>query len=287
MAPAAGGELPRASAMATGITIMANLVGAGLLSLPYTFKRSGLLVGVVAMCVMAVLNTFSMVVIAKCCELCGSYSYKDIAKAAVGPTGGIIVTAIMAVYTLGSCISFSVLLGDFIPSLICEDGCMSPAQQFFGRREVTILLAGFLILYPLCLPRQLNALKYTSTLSAVCIVYTAIMIGVRAMTASAGQRAPSGEIKLFNGVPGLFISAPILAVSLCAHYNSARFYYELSNRTIGRFAGIASAAFTIVVVLYQATAIGGYYLFGAETKGDVLQNFAGALKGPTPRCCCF
>lgn len=271
----AGGEQARATPIATIITIMANLVGAGLLSLPYTFRRSGLLVGALAMLVMAVLNTLSMVVIARCCELSGAFSYKDMAKAALGPVGGTVVTAVMAVYTLGSCVSFSVLLGDFLPALVCEDGCNTPAQQLFGQREVTMVMAGVLVLYPLCLPRQLNALKYTSTLSAVCIVYTAIMIAARAISSSPSGRAPAGDVHLFNGVVGLFISAPILAVSLTAHYNSARFYYELSHRSLARFTGIVTAAFVVVVALYQATAVGGYLLFGSSTKGDVLQNFAG------------
>jgi amino acid permease len=274
-APGGGAEQARATPVATVITIMANLVGAGLLSLPYTFRRSGLLVGALAMLVMAVLNTFSMVVIARCCELSGAFSYKDMAKAALGPVGGTVVTAVMAVYTLGSCVSFSVLLGDFLPALVCEDGCNTPAQQLFGQREVTMVMAGVLVLYPLCLPRQLNALKYTSTLSAVCIVYTAIMIAARAISSGPAGRAPAEDVHLFNGVVGLFISAPILAVSLTAHYNSARFYAELSNRSLARFTGIVSVAFVVVVALYQATAVGGYLLFGSATKGDVLQNFAG------------
>lgn len=260
------------TAFSTAIVIMANLVGAGLLSLPFTFKRSGLLVGSLAMLIMAALNTFSMVVIARCCELSGSYSYKDMAQAALGPLGGTVVAAIMALYTLGSCVSFVVLLGDFLPALICEDGCNTPAQALFGQRIVMQAMVGWAVLYPLSLPRQLSALRYTSSLSAACIVYTSLMIGIRAIN---GPRAEPSDVHLFSGPQGLAISAPILAVSLCAHYNSAKFYSELADRTIPRFASIATGAFAVVVVMYQATAVGGYLLFGSATKGDVLENFAG------------
>lgn len=274
---------PRGTPLSTALVIMANLVGAGLLSLPFTMKRSGLLVGCVTMAVMAVLNTLSMVVIARCSELARgpnasqTPTYKDIAQAALGPTAGTAVAAIMAVYTLGSCVSFVVLLGDFLPALVCENGCNTPAQALFGQRVVMQAMVGWAVLYPLSLPRQLNALRYTSALSTACIVYTSLMVGIRALT---GPRAPPSDVALFNGVEGLAISAPILAVSLCAHYNSAKFYSELAGRSIPRFTAIAAGAFAVVVVMYLATAVGGYLLFGSATKGDVLENFAGASVMP-------
>ena len=48
------------------------------------------------------------------------------------------------------------------------------------------------------------------------------------------------------------------------------------SRSLHYFARITAGAFAVVTVLYLATAIGGYVLFGSATKGDVLQNFAGA-----------
>lgn len=264
--------------VATGITITANLVGAGLLSLPFAMRRSGLLVGVGAMVLTCALNMGAMLVVARCCELSGAYTYKDIARKALGPRGAVVVSGVMALYTLGSCVSFLVLIGDFLPVLVCDGGCDALLQVAIGVRELLMSVTGAAVLFPLALPRQLSALRYTSTLSAVCIVYTAAMIALRALTAAPDARAPPGDVALFNGLEGLAVSAPILAVAFTAHYNSARFYYELRDRSLRRFGGVLAASFSSVLALYIATAVGGYLLFGSATMGDVLNNFVGACR---------
>lgn len=85
-----------------------------------------------------------------------------------------------------------------------------------------------------------------------------------------------------------------------------RYYEELRNRSIGKFACIVCTAFVIVALVYSAVAVrargggggggqramcvcsvrwvaearagqvGGYLTFGAATEGDVLMNYAGA-----------
>lgn len=169
-----GGASPAsASIMSSTQTMVANLVGAGLLSLPYTMLRAGLVPGIVAMVVMTLLCGFSAILIARCCEMAGQFTYKGIAVAALGPRAATAVTATLVLYTLGSCVAFSVLVGDFLPDLVkffidrsCPDsGCSSGAEgarDVFGRSEVMVVLAGSCFLYPLSLQRNLDGLKFTS-----------------------------------------------------------------------------------------------------------------------------
>ena len=159
-----------ATLWSTSVTVVANLVGAGLLSLPYTLKRAGLATGVAAMVVMCCLNASSLLLIARCAELSGKYSYKDISKAALGGTAATLITGVMALYTLGSCVSFVVLIGDFVPSLVCEAGCDAGAAHVLGTRWVAVVLVGVAALLPLSLLRDLSSLRFTSALSFVCIV---------------------------------------------------------------------------------------------------------------------
>lgn len=265
----------RATALATSISVCANLVGAGLLSLPYTLKRAGLVTGVAAMTTMCVLNAFSVLLIARCCDLSKKYSYLDVGRSALGPAAGVVITAIMAVYTLGSCVSFTVLLGDFLPALVCEGGCdgLPPLAAAVTGRTVLIVLVSGLVLFPLSLQRDLNNLRFTSTLSAVCIVYTALMVSARAIR---GPTVPLASLALTTGSEGLFVSLPVTCVAFTLHYNVPRFYFELQRRSLARMAAVTTASYAFVYVLYVATAVGGYLLFGSATVGDVLSNFGGS-----------
>lgn len=128
----------------------------------------------------------------------------------------------------------------------------------------------------------------------VCILYIGLMIGVRSI-ANDPPRAPSSEIATGSTDPlRALATAPVTAVAYCLHYNAARcvsqrrvfvrpsnalcrvahrYYYELRDRSMRRFSLATLVSFGLVCVLYLMTAIGGYYLFGFATKGDVLLNF--------------
>jgi amino acid permease len=268
---------PKGTFVGTIATVTNNVIGAGLLSLPYTFKRASLVPGASAMAVTGVLNCASMLLLGKCAALTGATSYRDLSEIAFGSQAATVLAAIMALYTLGSCISYIILLGDALPELLANAHATGTAADFVTRNAV-IPIAAAAVLLPLTLQRNLSALRYTSVASFVCICYTAGMIVVRAIV---GPRAPIGDdpttdVIVARGGAGLFIGLPITMVAFTMHYNSPRFYAELqpSLRNMRTFLAIGTACFSFTAIVYEATASSGYLLFGGNTKGDVLENFA-------------
>jgi amino acid permease len=281
-----------ASLASTTTTMLANLAGAGLLSLPYTLRRCGLIPGVCALVLIACVNGGSALLLARCAELAGGGSraaaYKDLAVAALGGRAGAVVAATLAVYTLGSCVSFAVLLGDFLPELLdaalagaCGGGggggggrCAA-ARAVLSRAPVSVALAGGAFLYPLALLRNLDGLRFTSAASAVCTVYTCVLL---LALCAAGPRAPAAELNVRGGGAGLFIALPILLVAFTMHYNVPRLFAEMKGDAAGgklrRFGVAVAGAFCAALVIYASGALGGYLLIGAATKGDILENFA-------------
>jgi len=91
--------------------IVNNIIGSGLLSLPWALRECGLFFGLVTMFGICCLNAVTIMVLARCCEMAGAYSYKEIGRRALGPTAGFVSQTIVAGYTLGSTISYIVLIG--------------------------------------------------------------------------------------------------------------------------------------------------------------------------------
>lgn len=87
------------------------MVGAGLLSLPWALGQASVGAGIIAMLVMALLNGISLIVIARCCELCGKFSYMECGKACFGPWAGIAIQVVVGLYAFGSCVSYAILVG--------------------------------------------------------------------------------------------------------------------------------------------------------------------------------
>ena len=281
-------SLGTASLWSVSVVMLANLAGAGLLSLPYTLKRAGLIPGIVAMVLVCIMNGGSALLLARCAELAGGGSraaaYKDLAVASLGARAGAVVAATLAVYTLGSCVSFAVLLGDFLPQLFdaaidgaCGGGgCVAgsagaSARDVLSRTPVSVALAGAAFLYPLALLRNLDALRFTSLASTVCTVYTCVMLLALCL---AGPRAPIADLNVSGGGSGLLVALPILLVSYTMHYNVPRLFAEMHNRSLPRFAMAVGAAFTAALTIYATGALGGYLLKGSSTPGDILNAFA-------------
>jgi amino acid permease len=240
-----GGDGPlgeaNATILSTTVTMISNLVGAGVVSLPYVLKRAGIVPGVIALVAMALLNSFSAMVIAYCCELTKKFNYKEVALASLGRSAGQWIGFTLVFYTIGSCIAFAAIIGDLVPDLVkaaidascgatevpCADGsqgCIqnpctggaAVARDIFGRPEVMIVIVGSTFLYPLALQRNLDALKFTSALSFISIIYLFLML---CSLAGIGPRADPSTLNVGGNGDGIFVAFPILLVAMTFHYN--------------------------------------------------------------------
>jgi len=71
-------------------------------------------------------TAITLMILSRCCEMSGAFNYKEIGRTALGPTVGAVAQFIVAGYTLGSCISYIVLIGGPHASLLALCGAMGP-----------------------------------------------------------------------------------------------------------------------------------------------------------------
>jgi len=69
------------------VNLVNTFVGAGVLSLPFAFNKTGVVVGSTVLLMCYFLMGFSCWLLLECQEQCGDKSYRDIAKAAMGQRG--------------------------------------------------------------------------------------------------------------------------------------------------------------------------------------------------------
>jgi len=58
------------------------------------------------------------------------------------------------------------------------------------------------------------------------------------------------------------------------HYNAARFYTELKDRTLPKYGVAVGSSFAIAAVLYMALATFGFLTFGGNCSGYILNNYS-------------
>jgi len=203
------------------INLVKNVIAAGLLSLPWALMNASTTVGIGLLAIVASLSGYSFLLLARCCLMANANTYKDIGVKAYGQRMGPVIQAIMIAYTFGSCVSFIVLIGDFIPNVLGNYF----DYDLLKNRVFIIMLVSFVFLLPLSFLKDLNPLRYTSMIGVVCIVYACGFVMAKGV--SAGQIQPSADILEVDS--DLFRAIPIMTISFAAHYNGPKFFEESDN----------------------------------------------------------
>ena len=73
---------------------------------------------------------------------------------------------------------------------------------------------------------------------------------------------------------GLLIVTNVGAKAFVAHYPIAPMYEQLRNRSVKRMKFVMICGWIIVTTIYVSFGIAGYYLFGINTEGDVLNSYS-------------
>jgi sodium-coupled neutral amino acid transporter 10 len=276
-----------ASVTASVLNLVNNVVGAGLFSMPWCLFQSTVGMGLVLIFTMALLNTLSFVILAECCELAGTFNYRELGRKALGDRAGTFIQSCMLCYTIGSCVSYVVLTGDFLAD---EDTGVLQVWAygtFIDHRGTCMIVVGIFVITPLCFLKNLEPLKYTSLVSFCGVLYATFLVvsaythsesyleehGVVSSTYAAAHAPGAPKAVMLGMTSGLWRALPIFNVAFTAHYNAPQLYLELERRTPARFALVVSLAMGFAAVVYATVAVCGYLTFRSATLGDVLENF--------------
>eukprot|EP00929_Paragymnodinium_shiwhaense_P061221 TRINITY_DN30575_c0_g1_i2.p1 TRINITY_DN30575_c0_g1~~TRINITY_DN30575_c0_g1_i2.p1 ORF type:complete len:254 (-),score=24.14 TRINITY_DN30575_c0_g1_i2:41-802(-) len=216
-----------AGALSSLFNIVTDIIGADFVSLPFCIQQTSLYAGLVMMAAMCLLNMLSAVMIAECCEAAGVFDFFSLGERAFGKRFGELVQATVALYVTGSCISYIVLIGDYLTRVAT---CLSKTLPIFASltRERLIVGVAIFVLCPMSLQRNLHNLKWSSCVGVVFILYTTCLVLVDWLAKSDVHAA---DVKTWDlPLGGLFQVLPIFSVAFTAHYNMPRYYSELGTR---------------------------------------------------------
>ncbi|KAL7506727.1 hypothetical protein ACHAXN_003971 [Cyclotella atomus] len=216
--------------------------------------------------------------IAKVCNITGRTTYRGIWQETVGSRGSMAVSIVNGLKAGLANLAYTCILADTTLSLFLSAGYNVP-------RGVCLLIVTFCFILPLCLLKNLHVLAPFSVLGTAGIVFTA---GAMLIRYKDGSYEPGGKYfddidsslqPMFGTVNNAW-SADILPFVCMAyeayvmHYNAARFYTELKDRSLPRFGAAVSLSFGLTALLYVAIASIGYLTFGGNCAGYILNNYS-------------
>jgi len=155
---------PEASVLDSMINLINCLVGPGILSLPLAFAYSGYVLATIFFVIMAIINAFTADLIIKCCVHTRLTTYNELAEKAFGRWMSKGIDFLIIMLSFGDMMAQMIALGDF--------GCaIVESFDTTCSRPVVVYLLSLFTIFPLCMLRNLNSLRFATFL---CLIFMAV-----------------------------------------------------------------------------------------------------------------
>ena len=261
-----------------------TILGSGTLAVAFTCQQSGYVVFVIIMLAMAFLSHYAVTLIFKTVEMLDfqhgdTITYGLLGKRLYGRVGELVAEWAVTLQQLGACIGYVVIIGDVISPITGLAGGV-----FTGEWLIQLLIV-MVIIFPICLLRNMDALKFTSLVAIVCILMTALVLAVYGFSpalhsdvnaSAAGTSADPnscGQPRKFPKGLQVLSALPVFSFAFLCHQNTFPIYEELKDASVARISIISALSMGLAILTYILAGIGGYFAFADGTLDDILLNF--------------
>lgn len=165
-------------------TLIAATLGSGTISFPYAVMMNGYILGPLLIIMGAFLSYFTGMLIVKASEQTDRTRYEDIALAIYGKRVSRVTSYMNLACLIGFTFSYIVYVKKAIPGIIemYVDKETTSAPKWILNNEAGNrfwgLIFAFLILFPMSIPRTVNALRFSSLFGVLCSMYLCITITI-------------------------------------------------------------------------------------------------------------
>lgn len=214
----------------------------------------------------------------------------------LGVSSSWLVSIVVLITCYGTCLAYSITLGDTFRSLAETAGCTG----VLSTRWFHVAAVSLLGVYPMARLKSLAALAPVSISGVVGILVTCIVMGLRAMpggayslAGTAGSTAtnylaslapeltPRFGITGLRGPKSLLVVSSMIATAFLVHMSSPEFYQTLKNKSPTRFAALSMVGFGGTAAISALMMSLGFLTFGGASKGMILNNYSSLDSGAT------
>ena len=241
--------------------IMSTMAGAGILALPASFARTGLIEGIALLLFLALVTYASMHFICECGRFSKEYTYEGLSLQLFGPFG-IWSTRLMTLLLLfGVCIMYMVIAMDLLTPIF---------ENYVQRSTIGILFT--ILVVPLCLPDSIYALRHTNFMVVACLVYITFSLFLRTIYSAIVTPVVNAEpSNLLQSLSHLSFAIPIQGLSFGCQLNGIRAYGELADKK--DMLRVNVLVVSLGFVFYAVFGLLGYFCFDGNPPDDLLTGF--------------
>lgn len=260
----------------------------------YACLQSGLILYTILLVGTAILSHFAMTLLFRTVELLNfdegtEVQYPLLGKVLYGRKGELVASWSVTLQQFGACIAYVVIIGDVLKPVLGLLGWEVLCHRYFIQ-----LIVMSCIVFPLCLLRNMDSLKYTSFLALFFIgAFVLAVVGNGMYTLSdphmrheapdshfvcgtdvaADFEDPSGTEKWGPNGSNFLKAVPIVCFAFLCHQNAFPIYDELPNANLQKMSYISRWSMVLCGSIYYLAGLFGYLTFLDATDADLLKNF--------------
>lgn len=257
----------------TFANVFIAIVGAGVLGLPYTFKRTGWVMGALMLFSVAFLTYYCMMLLVYSRRKIESHlkvsqisSFGDLGFAVCGPIGRLAVDAMIVLSQAGFCISYLIFIGNTL-------------AYCFGNLKILGLPPKAVYIWS-CFPFQLGlnsipSLTLLAPLSIFADVVELAAMGVVMVEDVMYYLKSSHVLEAFGGFSVFFYGLGVAVYSFEGVGMVLPLEAETNDK--GKFGKILGFSMALISLMYGAFGVLGYFAFGEDTKDIITTNLGQGL----------
>lgn len=271
----------QASLFSSYSNLTSTIIGAGILGLPYAFSQFGWILGLILLTLTGLSSAFSLVLLSLCAKQVSNKpsSFHAVAEICM-PTFSYLIDAAVAIKCWGVATSYLIIISDLMPIFCVQAQC----HEEFYARDIWVTIA-FIIITPLSCFNNIDALKWTSSLSLVFILLIAVLVILYSIPNNGTILDPcppdqytdrsycTSEKKSFNLEINSLKVFPIFVFGFTCQQNIFSIVNELKVPTPARINSVILSSIGSSYIIYIIIGLCGYWTFGDKVKSDLLLNF--------------
>jgi len=243
-------------------------LGAGILNFPRAYAEcGGILTALVIQMSLLVFITGAFLILAYCADKHGSQNFQEVIREVLGPGAYIVTQIIITLYMFGSTVAYMILIGDQLQSV---GQAIDSNPHWYLSRQFLICLVSIVFLLPLCLPKTLKVLSYSSALGTIGAIFICAVTATKYFEGTYKPEIVDENLPWTEA----FTAVPIICFGFQCHVPSIAIYAELKRASVTRFGIVVVIAMAICSTAYAITASFGYLTFGTKVYSDVLLNYS-------------
>nr|GLL18880.1 amino acid transporter ANTL2-like [Ipomoea trifida] len=260
----------------TFANVFIAIVGAGVLGLPYTFRRTGWAMGVLILFSVAFLTYYCMMLLVNSRRKLESHpkkafkisSFGDLGFAVCGPVGRAAVDVMIVLSQAGFCVSYMIFIASTLANIFNHETEANPEPKIIGISPIVVYVWS-------CFPFQLglNSIKTLTHLAPLSIFADVVDLGAMGTVMVEDvmvylQNRP--VLQAFGGFTVFFYG---LGVAVYAFEGIGMVLpLESEMRDKEKFGRVLGFSMALISVMYGAFGILGYMAFGDETNDIITSN---------------